>query len=98
MQKHAEHLSLPNIIEIISTRFHIRPLKDFLHQKIFLFGILKLREEGAEAGLLLEGKVTEYHVIHLVTKTVLAKTVAVQDVHNWSHRDMDKPYRDKKKA
>lgn len=53
---------------------------------------------GAEAGLLLEGDVSEYHLIHVKTQTLLAKTVAVQNVHQWTKRDMQKPYRDKKKG
>ncbi|MEK7458708.1 MAG: hypothetical protein AAB612_04495 [Patescibacteria group bacterium] len=75
-----------------------KTIKRLLTSKDLSVRYIETSREGAEAGLLLEGKVTEYHVIHLVTKTVLAKTVAVQDVHNWSHRDMDKPYRDKKKG
>lgn len=73
-------------------------IKRLLTSKDLSVRYIETSREGAEAGLLLEGKVTEYHIIHLVTKTLLAKTVAVQDVHNWSHRDMDKPYRDKKKG
>ena len=75
-----------------------KTIKRLLTSKDLSVRYIETSREGAEAGLLLEGKVTEYHVIHLVTKTVLAKTVAVQDVHNWSHRDMDKPYRDKIKG
>ena len=73
-------------------------IKRLLTSKDLSVRYIETSREGAEAGLLLEGKITEYHIIHLVTKTLLAKTVAVQDVHNWSHRDMDKPYRDKKKG
>ena len=73
-------------------------IKRLLTSKDLSVRYIETSREGAEAGLLLEGKVTEYHIIHLVTKTLLAKTVSVQDVHNWSHRDMDKPYRDKKKG
>ncbi|HKY74424.1 MAG TPA: DNA methyltransferase [Patescibacteria group bacterium] len=54
--------------------------------------------EGAEAGLLLEGDVTELQFIHTGAATVFARTVAVQYVHDWSARDMEKPYRDKKKG
>ncbi|MBI5151126.1 MAG: hypothetical protein HZA34_01000 [Candidatus Pacebacteria bacterium] len=59
---------------------------------------IEVARTGAEAGLLLEGDVSEYHFIHTKTQTILAKTVAVQHVHHWSKRDMEKPYRDKKKG
>ena len=54
--------------------------------------------EGGEAALILEGDIAEIHVIHAKHYTVLGITEAVQDVHNWSHRDMDKPYRDMRRG
>lgn len=54
--------------------------------------------EGGEAALILEGDIAEIHVVHIQHYTILGLTEAVQDVHNWSHRDMDKPYRDMRRG
>lgn len=53
---------------------------------------------GASAALLRKRKTHEFHCIQLADQTVVAHTVSVQDVDAWSHRDMDRPARDRKRG
>lgn len=53
---------------------------------------------GASAALLRKRKTTEFHVIQLQNETLIAHTLTVQDVDAWSHRDMDRPARDRKRG
>ncbi len=53
---------------------------------------------GLSSAVLSHQKVTEISVIQAANYLVLAKTVAVQDIDQWTVRDRMKPYADRKKG
>ena len=54
--------------------------------------------DGLSAAVLLHHKVTELNIIQIENKTLFAKTLAVQDIDDWTQRDRAKPYADRKKG
>src|SRR6185369_6679518 len=54
--------------------------------------------DGLSAAVLLHHQVVEVNIIELADKVVLAKTLAVQDIDDWTVRDREKPYADRKKG
>jgi tRNA G10 N-methylase Trm11 len=54
--------------------------------------------EGLSASVLLHHKVTELNIIQVENQTYFAKTLAVQDIDDWTRRDRGKPYADRKKG
>lgn len=65
-------------------------------------GIPSRYVEGARSGLsaavLLHQKVREILIIQTQNQTYLAATQAVQDINEWTNRDRNKPYFDRKKG
>lgn len=53
---------------------------------------------GLSAAVLLNKSVTELLVIQSESETVIARTLAVQDIDSWTQRDRHKPYADRKKG
>ncbi len=53
---------------------------------------------GLSSAVLSHQKVTEITVIQVEKELLLAKTVAVQDIDQWTFRDRRKPYADRKKG
>lgn len=60
-----------------------------------------LKQEGtglSAAVLLHQHKVQDWCLVHDQDKTMLARTIAVQDIDDWTLRDRSKPYADRKKG
>lgn len=53
---------------------------------------------GLSAAVLTHKTVTEIIAIHAQDSTILAQTVAVQDIDHWTLKDRGKPYADRKKG
>jgi len=53
---------------------------------------------GLSASILMHHRVTELVVIQSADKTLIGKTLAVQNIDNWTVRDRKKPYADRKKG
>ncbi|HYD35582.1 MAG TPA: hypothetical protein VD999_05920 [Vitreimonas sp.] len=54
---------------------------------------------GLSAAILIHHpKVVELHIIQTAEQVVIARTVAVQDIEEWTYRDREKPYFDRKKG
>lgn len=60
---------------------------------------LKQDGTGLSAAVLLhQHKVQDWCLVHDQDKTMLARTIAVQDIDDWTLRDRSKPYADRKKG
>ena len=55
-------------------------------------------EDGLNAAQIKHNKALDYHIIQEQEKYIVAKTLVVQDVDDWSKRDYEKPYRDAKRG
>ncbi len=53
---------------------------------------------GIAAAVLLKGKTVELIIINTEEEIILARTIAVQDINDWTKRDRQKPYADRKKG
>lgn len=53
---------------------------------------------GVAVAVMLKGKARELVILKTPTEVVLAETIAVQDINDWTNRDRSKPYFDRKKG
>lgn len=84
-------------------RDHLEPLdsisiKEQLLEQGFKVRFAPTKRQGAGAGLLLHKKLREILVISTPERILLAQTVGVQDIDEWSRRDRGKPYANHKKG
>lgn len=55
-------------------------------------------QDGLSASILLHQDVTELNIFYLESATVIAKTIWVQNIDDWTIRDREKPKRDPKRG
>lgn len=73
-------------------------LKDDLKAESISARYVDGERQGLGAAQLLHHRIVELNIVRANDKTLIAKTVAIQDIDAWSVRDFDKPYRDPKKG
>lgn len=77
----------------------IEDLKKDLKKRDISSRFIEGPKEGLSAAILLHHKnVIELNVIKVGEQTFFARTISVQDIDNWTIRDREKPYADRKKG
>jgi tRNA G10 N-methylase Trm11 len=85
-------------------RDHLHPIEEAEIKAVLQHEGLSVRyvsdtRSGLSAAILTHKRaMIEFLVINTETETLIAETVAVQDVDNWTNRDRNKPYADSKKG
>ncbi len=74
-------------------------IKHLLKEKGKSSRYIESERDGLSASVLLHHKnVVELNVIQTESEVILAQTIAVQDIDDWTRRDRQKPYADRKKG
>ena len=75
-----------------------RLIKNVLRQVNVPSRFIHSTAKGLSASVLLHQKVEDLFIIYQKNECVLAKTIWIQDIDDWSNRDVGKPYRDHKRG
>lgn len=76
----------------------VSDIKDLLKDHDGSVRYIEGSRSGLSAAVLLNKSVTELLVIQSASETVIARTLAVQNIDDWTERDRSKPYADRKKG
>ncbi len=79
-------------------RINLTAIKQKLKNKGIASRFLNGRREGLSAALLLHQEVIELNLIYTDTAIILAQTLAVQDIDDWTKRDRQRPYAQRAKG
>lgn len=77
---------------------NVSDLKDKLKARGVASRFVEGPRPGLSASVLIHHRVTELVVIQSADKTLIGRTLAVQNIDNWTVRDREKPYADRKKG
>jgi tRNA G10 N-methylase Trm11 len=73
-------------------------VKRLLKERNISSRFIESPREGLSAAVLLHQDVIELTIVQTEDKIVFARTLAVQDIDDWTLRDREKPYSDRKKG
>lgn len=79
-------------------KVQVGEVKQLLKERGISSRFIESPRDGLSASVLLHQKVEELLVIRFPEKTFFAKTLAVQNIDEWTRRDRQKPYADRKKG
>jgi len=80
-------------------RINVGSIKQGLKERNISSRFIEGNREGLSAAVLSHKHVEELLVIRISDeKIIFGKTLAVQDIDEWTHRDREKPYADRKKG